>query len=176
MEQANGNVQLGHADHVPSGKSYPVSLLALDVTDPANVGSLFRLADALGVRHLYLTGSSVAPHNPKVRRTARAAQQYVPWSYAQDAIELVRELKSRGQWVVALEITSKSISVRSLSIPPGVEVVLIVGSESQGVSQNLLDESSRCVHIPMMGHNSSMNLAVATAIAVFEITQQLSAT
>lgn len=176
MEQANGNVQLGHADHVPSGKSYPLSLLALDVTDPANVGGLFRLADALGVRHLYLTGSSVTPHNSKVRRTARAAQQYVPWSYVQDAIELVRELKTRGRCIVALEITSESVNVRSLSIPPGAEVVLIIGSENQGISQSLLDESSRCVHIPMMGHNSSMNLVVASAIAVFEITKELSAT
>jgi tRNA G18 (ribose-2'-O)-methylase SpoU len=169
-------VQLGHAEHAPSGKSFPLSLLAADVTDPANIGGLFRLADALGVRHIYLAGASVTPQTPRVRRTARATQQYVSWSYAQDPVVLVKELKARGQWVVALEITSTSVDVRHVSIPQGAEIVLIVGSENQGVSQSLLDESAQTVHLPMMGHNSSMNLVVASAIAVFEMTKELSAT
>lgn len=173
--QSTGNVQLSHAEHVPSGKSYPLSVLAADVTDPANIGGLFRMADALGVRHLYLAGASVTPENAKVRRAARATQQYVPWSYTEDPLALVRELKGLGQWLVALEITSGSIDLRRLAIPAQKEIVLIVGNESQGVSQKLLDEAAQTAHIPMMGKNSSMNLVVASAIAVFGISDKLSA-
>jgi tRNA G18 (ribose-2'-O)-methylase SpoU len=175
-QRAEGNVQLGHAEHVPSDTSFPLSLLAVDVTDPANIGGLFRLADALGVRHIYLAGASITPQNAKVRRTARATQQYVSWSYALDPLALVRELKSRGQAVVALEITSSSVDVRCISVPSTAEIVLIVGSENQGVSQSLLDEAAQTVHIPMMGRNSSMNVVVASAIAAFEIIKELSAT
>jgi len=172
----DANVQLGHAAHVPSGKSFPLSLLAADVTDPANIGGLFRLADGLGVRHIYLTGASTTPQNPKVRRSARATQQYVSWSYAQDALSLVKELKSSGQRILALEITSASVDIRRVAISPDVPIVLIVGSENQGIAQELLDESEQTVHIPMLGQNSSMNVVVASAIAVFEITKELSAT
>ncbi len=171
-----GNVQLEHAAHVPSGKSYPLSLLAADVTDPANIGGLFRLADALGVRHIYLTGASTTPRNPKVRRSARATEQYVSWSYTQDAAGLIKDLKSRGQQIVALEITSASVDVRRAAFKPNVPIVLIVGSESRGIAQALLDESEQALHIPMLGQNSSMNVVVASAIAVFEITKELSAT
>ena len=167
------HVQLGHADHVPSGHTFPLSLLAQDVTDPANIGSLFRLADALGVRHLYLTGNSATPDNPKVRRAARAAQQAVAWSYRRDSLALVRELKTRNAWVVSLEITSNSEDVRLVRPPSDREIVLVVGAENAGVCQTLLDESERVVHIPMRGMNSSMNLAVASALAVFEMTRQL---
>jgi tRNA G18 (ribose-2'-O)-methylase SpoU len=170
------NVQLGHASHVPSGKSFPLSLLATDVTDPANIGGLFRLADALGVRHIYLAGASTTPQNPKVRRSARSTQQYVSWSYVQNALDLIKELKSSGQRILALEITSASVDIRRVAISADVPIVLIVGSENQGINQSLLDESEQTVHIPMMGHNSSMNVVVACAIAVFEITKELSAT
>lgn len=167
------NVQLSHADHVPSGKTFPLSLLAQDVMDPANVGSLFRVADALGVRHLYLTGASATPDHPKVRRSARAAQQYVPWSYHDDALALVGELNMRGAWLVSLEIAANSEDVRLIHVPPKRDIVLVVGAENAGVSQVLLDASDRVVHIPMLGTNSSMNLAVAAALAVFEMTRQL---
>lgn len=76
---------------------------------------------------------------------------------------------------MALEITSGSVDVRRV-ISSAAPIVLIVGGENKGVSQGLLDESEQTVHIPMMGHNSSMNVVVACAIAVFEITKELSAT
>lgn len=170
---SSAKVQLGHADHVPSGKTYPLSLMAQDVTDAANIGSLFRLADALGVRHLYLTGASVTPGNPKVRRAARSTQQYVSWSYHRDPLALADELKIRQALLVSLEITANSEDVRRVHLPARREIVLVVGAESKGVSQALLEASERVVHIPMLGANSSMNLAVATALAVYEITRQL---
>lgn len=165
--------QLSHADHEPSGKTFPLALVAQDVADAANVGSLFRLADALGVRHLYLAGASATPANPKVRRTARAAQQYVPWSQHDNTLALVQDLKERGALVVSLEITDRSEDVRSIRLPPGRDIVLVVGAENAGVSQTILNASDRVAHIPMMGANSSMNLAVATALAVFALSQQL---
>lgn len=167
--------QLSHRDHQSQGGRFPLSLLAQDVEDPANVGSLFRLADALGVEHLYLTGCTPTPPNARLRRTARATESHVSWSYAPDPLPLVQSLKTQGVWVLSLEITRNSLDIRRVTLPTGRKILLIVGAEARGVSQALLDESAQTLHIPMHGHNSSMNVAVACALAVFQLTQYLSA-
>lgn len=171
----NNDKQLAHEEHQPHCTKFPISLLAQDVADPANVGSLFRLADALGVEHLYLTGRSPTPPNARLRRTARATEVHVSWSYAADALPLVQSLKNQGIWVLSLEITRSSLDIRQVTLPTGRKILLILGAEDKGVSQALLNESAQTVHIPMRGHNSSMNVAVACALAVFELTQKLSA-
>lgn len=171
----NTDRQLTHREHHPQHTKFPLSLLAQDVADPANVGSLFRLADALGVEHLYLAGRTPTPPHARLRRTARATEMHVPWSYVPDPLPLVRSLKSEGVWTVSLEITRDSVDVRRVTLPPECKILLILGAEDKGVSQTLLDESAQTVHIPMCGNNSSMNVAVACALAVFELTQKLSA-
>jgi len=175
MSEAPENIQLTHADHVASGKTFPLYLLADSVEDPANIGSLFRLADALGVRHVYLAGASPTPPNAKLRRTARATEQYVEWSHVADPLLLVTEFKRRGVITLALELTRASIDIRQAQLSAFSEVLLIVGSENKGVSQPLLDEVAQTVHIPMLGRNSSMNVVTACAIAIFELTKNLSA-
>lgn len=163
--------QLSHAEHRVGQQRLPLCLLAHDIAVPANVGSLFRLADALGLEKLYLSGSSPVPPDGKIRKTARATEQYVPYAYHADPLPLIQRLKAEGYAMISLEITSASIDVRELALTPGRKTCLILGSENHGVSQALLDCSDLAVHIPMRGHNSSMNLATACAIAVFEITR-----
>lgn len=171
-----GHVQLTHAQHVPQLETLPIRLLAQDIQDPANVGGLFRLADALGVRHLYLAGATVTPPNAKLRRAARATEQYVPWTYAADPLVLVRTLKQQGLCVLSLEITSASVNIRDALIPQGREILLVLGAESAGVRQDLLDESAQALHIPMRGSNSSMNVTTACALAVFELSRHFPST
>jgi tRNA G18 (ribose-2'-O)-methylase SpoU len=175
MKPFANNVQLSHRDHKPRGTKYPLSLLAEDVEDPANVGSLFRLADAMGVEHLYLTGRSPTPPNARLRRTARSADDHVSWSYVEDPLPLVQSLKAEGIWVLSLEITSVSVDIRQVTPPEKSKILLILGAEHYGVSQTLLDESAQTAHISMRGHNSSMNVAMAGAVAVFELTRHLPA-
>jgi len=167
--------QLTHREHQSQSAKFPLCLLAQDVEDPANVGSLFRLADALGVEHLYLTGRSATPPNARLRRTARATEAHVSWSYGEDPLPLVQSLKSQGVWVLSLEITNNSLDIRRVTLPRDRKILLILGAEDNGVCQALLDESAQTVHIPMRGHNSSMNVAMACALAVFELTNNLSA-
>ena len=61
------NIQLVHDDHHGELRRFPLSLLVHDMAAPENVGSLFRLADALGVEKLYLTGTTPLPPNRKIR-------------------------------------------------------------------------------------------------------------
>jgi len=136
-----------------------------------NVGSLFRIADALGVEKIHLTGRSPVPPNDKLRKTSRAAEKYVPFSQAADPLPVLRELKAAGYRIISLELTSASIDIRQLAVGASDRICLVLGSENAGVSQALLNHSEQTVHIPMRGRHSSMNVATACAIATFEITR-----
>jgi len=166
------NIQLHHAHHRAKGKKYPICFLAHDIEVPMNIGSLFRIADALGVEKIYLSGTSLVPPNTKIRKTSRATETHVPFSYEKNPLDIIRKLKSEGYTIISLEITSASIDIGELSLTGTENICLILGSERSGVRQELLDESDFTVHIPMMGQNSSMNVATACAIATYEITRR----
>jgi len=168
------NIQLDHHHHIPSSKKYPLSFLAHNIDIPMNIGSLFRVADMFGIEKIYLSGSSPTPPNSKIRKTSRATEKYVSFSYQADPFPLIQQLKSEGITIISLEITSVSIDVRELSVGNHSKICLILGSESKGVCQELLDVSDQTVHIPMLGNCSSMNVAIACSIATFQITEKLS--
>lgn len=166
-------VQTEHDAHTSSLKKYSLRFLANDIDDPLNVGSLFRIADALGVEHIHLCGSTPTPPNRKIRKTSRATEQYVDYSQG-ESVHTVAALKQKGYCFICLEITSNSMDLKTLSLSSDAKVCLVMGSESRGISSEILDQSDYVFHIPMLGNNSSMNLATATAIAAYTITQQLS--
>jgi tRNA G18 (ribose-2'-O)-methylase SpoU len=167
------NIQLDHTAHKAASKKYPLCFLANDIDVPTNVGSFFRIADALGVEKIYLTGKSITPPNPKIKKTSRSAEKYVQYEYQKDAIEVIKLLKESGYKIVSLEITSTSISIEDFSMSGGERICLILGSENKGISQKLLDASDETIHIPMLGNNSSINVANACSIATYQIIRKL---
>lgn len=167
------DTQLRHYQHQPQ-MVFALRYLLHDIDSPANIGSFFRLADALGVELIHLTGRSIVPPNAKLRRLSRSAEKYVPFDYQDDALGVLSELKAQGYKVISLEITEKSRPLASLILPADAKVCLILGSENTGIAEPLLAASDAVYHIPMQGMNSSMNVASACAIASYQLTQQLS--
>ena len=167
------NIQLDHNQHHATFKKYPVCFLAHDIDVPMTIGSFFRIADAFGREKIYLSGSSPVPPNSKIRKTSRSTEKYVPFSYERNPFDLVKRLKSEGYTIISLEITSSSNDIRELAISSDEKVCLILGSENTGVCQELLDASDKTIHIPMVGQNSSLNVATACSIATFEIIRGL---
>ncbi len=146
----------------------PLSLLLDGLEDPRNIGSLFRLADSANLAHVYFYNCSIQPTDKRLKRTARSTQKYVNSSIIHD-ITAIHELKNTHQFI-ALEITSDSIPYTECQIES--PTILIIGKESHGVSEALLALSDKAVHIPMYGINTSMNVAVASAITTFHFIQQ----
>jgi len=165
------NKQLDHSHHQAKNIKYPVCFLAHDIDVPMNIGSLFRIADALGIEKIYLSGSSLVPPNAKIRKTSRATENFVPYSYEKNPLDIIRKLKTKGYTIISLEITTASIDISQLSLNGINKICLILGSENSGISQELLNASDMTIHIPMLGQNSSMNVANACSIAVHEITR-----
>lgn len=146
-------------------------VIADDVELPINVGSLFRIADALGVEKLYLTGISPSPPNRKIRKSSRATEQAVAYEYQASALEVVLQLRAAGYTILALELTTHSRDLRTWAPDGSTKLALIVGNENRGVSQTVLAAADATLHIPMRGQNSSMNVTTACAIALFELTR-----
>ena len=167
------NRQYTHRDHQPAGETYPMCFLLHDILLPMNVGSLFRIADALGVAAIYLSGRTPVPPNRRIRKTSRATEQSVAWQSVPDPLALIAQLKAQQYKIISLELSAASIDVGKLALSEQDRVCLIPGAENHGVSQKLLAASDVTVHIPMHGVNSSMNVANACAIASYAILQQL---
>lgn len=172
------NRQLEHADHLENKNTKKkgnrqISLLAHNITVPMNVGSLFRTSDALGVEKIYLSGDTPTPPNNKIRKTSRSTEKYVPYETVENPVELINRLKEENYTIIALEITSDSIPLQELDLEKDQKICLILGSENTGVSEDLLKLSDITTHIPMLGKNSSMNVATACGIAVYGLTLAL---
>ncbi len=163
------NTQLEHEDHIPKHRASHLSLLLHDMELASNIGSIFRISDALGIDHIYLTGDTSTPPNRKITKSSRSAEKYVSYSYERDASKLILSLKEQDHLIVSLEISSRSVDLQHFSPPRNKEICLIIGSENNGVHPKLLDLSDHTVHIPMQGHNSSMNVGNACAIAAYDI-------
>jgi tRNA G18 (ribose-2'-O)-methylase SpoU len=173
------NIQLAHEHHQPSGLHFPLNIIAVDISSPQNVGSLFRLCDALGIEKLFLCGDTPTPPNTKINKTSRSTEKYVIYEQHENATKLVGSLKKTDAFIVSLEITSSSLAITSPAFDKALDnkkpVYLILGSENTGVDDSLLSLSDITVHIPMYGNNSSMNVISAASIACFEIIKNMQA-
>lgn len=168
------NTQLSHREHKQKHTKFPLSIIANDISRPLNVGSLFRICDALGVEKLYLCGNTPTPPNTKISKTSRSSDKHVDFVYCENATELVTKLKASGNYLISLEITHSSLAIDSMEFKSLSEnkqpVCLILGSENSGVDKAILALSDVTTHIPMVGNNSSMNVVTAASIACYEIT------
>lgn len=154
-------------------KKFPIVLLLDEVLSPANIGSIFRLADAFNVEKIIFCGSPVDLESNRMKRTARSTIDSVAHEQVEDVMETCRALSQDGYLMMALEIAQDSEPIQNVDFSKIKKVALILGNENSGIKENLLAQADKKLHINMFGKNSSMNVAQATGIALFEITKSL---
>lgn len=138
-----------------------------------NVGSIFRTSDAVGVSKIYLTGITPTPvdrlgkQRKDFIKVSLGAEKAVAWEYARSVAALIKKLKKRGFFVVALEQARGSISL--FKFKPKFPLVLVVGNEVRGIPPRVLKLCDKIVEIPMRGKKESLNVSVAFGIAVFSL-------
>ncbi|MDI7275437.1 MAG: RNA methyltransferase [Anaerolineae bacterium] len=136
--------------------------LCQSVEYPVNVGSIFRLADGLGLEEVILTGITPRPPNAALSKAARGKEARVPWRYVADAGQAIAELKAEGYTICALEITDRAVPYYAFEYP--TRVCLVVGHEDHGVTNQTLSLCDAAVYIPMYGKGLSLNVHVSLAI------------
>ncbi|WP_397362673.1 TrmH family RNA methyltransferase [Olleya sp. R77988] len=166
-------MQLTHYTSNFERKKFPITVIAENVTNAPNIGSLFRTCDAFGVEKLVFCGTDI-PLDRKMTKTSRATEKVVNYKVVDSAISTVTKLKNEGYSVISLEITNDSQALSTFSFKNNKPVALIIGDENFGVSPEILKLSDATIHINMFGQNSSMNVVQATSVALYEITKQLS--
>ena len=168
-------MQLNHYTSKFKKKQFPIVLISDNVTHAANLGSLFRTADAFGIEHLILGGPAVELGR-KFTKTSRATEQSVSFEQLEILSEKLQELKAQSYTLIALEITDNSIPISDLKLDKNSKIAFVIGDENHGISACILEKCDAVVHIEMYGQNSSMNVVQATSIALYEFTKKISKT
>jgi tRNA G18 (ribose-2'-O)-methylase SpoU len=152
-----------------SNNRHPISLALDNVADERNLGALFRLADAARLEAIYTFEQELQKERAALRKVARAADKYVPHISIENWASL-REQNPEIQ-LVALEVTENSIPIWDFKLT--MPIVLVVGNEKNGVSAQVLELADACLHLPMYGVNTSMNVAMAAGIAIYELLRKI---
>ncbi|APG59519.1 TrmH family RNA methyltransferase [Christiangramia salexigens] len=167
------NEQLSHNTTSFSKIEFPIILLLDNVTGEANIGSLFRLADAFGVKKLIFCGSKPNLSSNRLKRTARNTHNTVSYEFYESVLEIIPSYKKQNYKVLGIEITSNSELIGEINCEAEDKVVLIAGNERHGISPEVLKECDNTYHIEMYGENSSMNVAQSVGIGLYELTKAL---
>lgn len=145
-----------------------------DVSNPDNVGSIFRNALAFGADVAVLTAACADPLYRKAIRVSMGATLCVPFARVPDAALALRALHARGFASVALSARRDAQPLHALA-PPPERVALLLGAEGHGLSSAAAAEAGRCVTIPMAERIDSLNVATAAGIALHQLFQSRSA-
>jgi 23S rRNA (guanosine2251-2'-O)-methyltransferase len=134
-----------------------------------NVAELFRVADALKVRKVYLTGiSQKPPFGKDLQKVSRTKEEHVQWEYIEKSHNLLNKLKKDGFKVLALELTDSSIPVDQYKTNGLLEkYAIVVGNEVYGVTKDTLGYCDESVHLPMYGKGASLNVTVSLGILLY---------
>lgn len=152
-------------------KRNPIYLILDNVIDTYNIGSLFRLTDAIGAEKLYICGNSEYPPSSRIHKAAVGTEAWVPWEKIDSTINIVKDLKEKGVQVIAVEQAKNSFSYKNLK--PNFPVAIVVGNETTGISKEVLTESDIIVELPMMGINNSFNVWGSAAVIAYKILENL---
>ncbi len=161
--------------HTAPDLSFPaagpvVEVLLDNIRSVYNVGSMFRTADAAGIRFMHLCGMTSPPTHHKIPKTALGAEKTVPWCYYPNGVETAVSLKQQGYrlWAIEGGETAEPLFSQTTDLA-GPPIVLVVGNEVVGVDPHLLQQCERVLWIPMQGLKHSLNVAIAFGIAVYTL-------
>ena len=156
-------------------------LILHNIRSVYNVGAILRTAECFGVEQVIFSGYT--PHPEKglphereklsqaLKKTALGAEKLIPSTYSPDIFTTVRQLKSTGYAVVALEQSPNSVTLGNYSPPE--KLALILGEEVHGIPPDLLTLADNILEIPQSGQKESLNVSVAAAIAIWELTKPI---
>jgi 23S rRNA (guanosine2251-2'-O)-methyltransferase len=148
------------------------TLLFLDgLTDPHNLGSLLRSADCAGFGGVVIPAHRSVGITGAVRRVSAGAAEVVPVARVKNLGQAIDEARRAGLWIVGLdEKASEDLWTSDLTEPP---VGLVLGAEDKGMSRTIRERCDGLLRIPQKGRIGSLNVAVAGAIAMFEIARKM---
>lgn len=144
-----------------------LALLLEGVQSPFNVGSIVRTAAAYRVEHLYLCGPTASPAGAKTAKVTLGTERYLSWTAFERGPDAADAAREEGYHVIGLELADAAVPLHQLTAGP--DVCLAIGNEDHGLSPATLGACDAVAFLPMLGRVGSLNVATATAIALYEL-------
>lgn len=164
-----------YADILETTRNNPNALLLVldSLQDPQNLGTLLRTAEAAGVTGVILPEHRAVGVTPAVVNASAGAVEHLQIAVVPNLVRAVEAAKAAGAWVIAAEaeMDATPLARADLTGP----LVLVVGSEGQGVGRLLKESCDLVVRIPLIGRVGSLNAATAGSILLYEIVRQRAA-
>lgn len=176
-------------------KRREIYIICDNILDTYNTGSIFRLADAVAAKKVYLCGKTQTPPYHRISKAAVGTEKWVSWKYASTAVDAITDLKGKFSTlrsdsvqarsnnkyssseekrnregrlkIIAIEQSKKSVDFRNVDY--SLPIAFIVGNETEGVSKGALKLADYIVEIPMFGVNKSLNVMVSLAIVLYRM-------
>ncbi len=153
-------------------KKNPITIILDDVLDTYNVGSVFRLADAVAAEKIILCGATLTPPNSRIKKASINTTGWVNWEYAATALDAINKLKREQPALSVVAVEQDHRSKPFYQVNYTFPLAIVVGNETNGVSKDVLDAADVIVEMPMWGINISLNVMVSCGIILYEIMKQ----
>lgn len=144
-----------------------------NIRSAENVGSVFRTADALGVKKIYLTGYTPGPldrfNRPlgKITKTALGAEKNIPWVYEKDFEVLALKLTQEKISLVSVEQNKESLDYKKFKLTK--PTAFVFGNEVEGLDKKTLSWCEKIIEVPMRGTKESLNVAVTVGVVLYRV-------
>jgi 23S rRNA (guanosine2251-2'-O)-methyltransferase len=154
-------------------KRNPIYLVLDRVIDTYNIGSIFRLADAIAAEKIYICGNTEYPPSSRIHKAAVGTEEWVPWEHKRSTVQTIELLKKKGIQIIAVEQSPKSIPYSLLSTKISFPVAIVVGNETKGIGKTVLKMADMIVELPMFGVNISFNVWGSAAVVAYKVLESL---
>ncbi len=136
------------------------------VCDTTNIGAIFRSAAALGIDAVLLTATSCDPLNRRAVRVSMGSVFLVPWTWLDEPVSV---LKGLGFKTVAMALSDDSIPIDSPVLLEEPRLAIVLGTEGDGLSREVISDADYVARIPMKHNVDSLNVAAASAVAFWQL-------
>lgn len=150
-------------------KNVPPFLIICDeISDPHNLGSIIRTANAVGAHGVIIPKRRSASVNQTVVKTSCGAVEYVPVARVTNITQTIKQLKAAGVWIVGTDMGAQTYYDANLT----GAIAVVIGNEGDGISRLVKESCDFMISLPMLGEVSSLNAAVAGSVIMYEIVKQ----
>lgn len=154
-----------------AGAKLPLTVVLDNLRSAFNVGSVFRTSECLGVSRIYLCGYTATPEDEHTKKSSMGTHKFVDWEWRRGTLETIRELKSQGVTVIALETVRGKPLAHDFCFPRS-GCALVLGNERHGLEADVLAECDEVVQLPCTGVKNSLNVACAFGMCCYEVVRQ----
>ena len=147
----------------------PFIIILDEITDPHNLGSVIRTANAAGAHGIIIPKRRSVGLTAVVAKTSAGALEYVPVAKVSNISQTIDNLKARGIWVVGADMEGEQTYYKADLTG---KIALVIGSEGLGIGRLIKEKCDFLINIPMKGEVGSLNASIAASIIIYEVMKQ----